>query len=254
METAEQVILSLGLVVGAIGLSLWQRLDLVGGIVIAVGRGVLQMIVFSYLIAAAFAFHSPIVTLIAVLLFISISSILTRNQINENVPSLLPIIFGSLVLGCGVTIAYTEVFVFPVQPGYGAQVIVPLVGILLSSSMGASAIAGSQLITSLNTHRVEIETRLSLGATPDKAIAPYRINAIRSSVLPQLSALTLLGLGILPNFMAGELLAGINPLQAGAYQLLILTMSLFATLLTTLLMTMGISRQFLNPAGQLLQW
>ena len=254
METAEQVVLSLGLVAGTIALSLWQRLGLTSSILVAVGRSVLQMIVFCYLIAVVFSFQSAIATIIAASLFIIISSILTHHQINEPVPFLLPMIIGSLVIGIFVTIGYTELLVFPVKPWYAAQVMVPLVGIVVSSSMSSSAIAASQLIKTLNANRLEVETHLSLGARPDVAIAPYRRQAIRSAVMPQLSALTILGLGLLPNFMAGELLAGFHPLQAGAYQLLILLMSLFATLLTTLLMTIGISRQFFNSQGQFIQW
>jgi putative ABC transport system permease protein len=254
METTQQVILSLGLVAGTIALSLWQRLGLAGTIVAAVGRSILQMTVFCYLIAITFSLQSPIVTLSAVLILIGISSILTSNQINQTIPLLLPIIAGSLMVGSGVAIAYTLAWVFPVQPWYAPQILVPFVGILVSSSMSASAIAAAQLIKTLNTRRTEIETHLSLGALPNQAIAPYRIAAIRSAITPQLSALTIVGLGILPNFMAGELLAGVNPLQSGAYQLLILMMSLFATLLTTVLLTGGISRQFLNSDGQLLQW
>ncbi len=254
METTQQVILSLGLVVGTIALSLWQRLGLTRSILVAVGRSILQMMVFSYLIAVTFSLQSPIATLMAVLILIGIPSILTSNQIHEPIPFLLPIVAGSLMVGSGVAIAYTLAWVFPVQPWYAPQILVPFVGILVSSSMSASAIAATQLINTLNNRRAEIETHLSLGALPDQAIAPYRVAAIRSAILPQLSALTIIGLGILPNFMAGELLAGVNPLQSGAYQLLILVMSLFATLLTTVLLTVGISRQFLNSDGQLLQW
>ena len=254
METAEQVMLSLGLVAGTIALSLWQRLGLTSSILVAVGRSVLQMIVFCYLIAVVFSLQSAIVTLIAVALFIIIASILAYHQINEAVPFLLPMIIGGLAIGSFVTIGYTALLVFPVKPWYAAQVMVPLVGILVSSSMSNSAIAASQLIKTLNANRLEVETHLSLGARPDNAIAPYRRQAIRSALMPQLSALTILGLGLLPNFMAGELLAGFHPLQAGAYQLLILLMSLFATLLTTLLITVGISRQFFNSQGQFIQW
>ncbi len=254
METPEQVLLSLGFVAGTIALSLWQRLGLTGAVLVAVGRGILQMIVFSYLIAVVVSLQSPIATLIAMVILILIASILTKNQINQKIPLLLPIVSGTLVLGTLVTIAYTLAFVFPGQAGFSPQLVVPLVGILVSSSLSASAIAGSQLIQTLNANRAEIETHFSLGATPEQAIAPYRIQAIRSAVIPQLSALSILGLGLLPHFMAGELLSGINPLQAGAYQVLILVMSLFATLLTTVLLTIGISRQFLNSSGQLLQW
>ena len=254
METAEQVILSFGLVAGSIALSLWQRLELTSNILIAVGRSVLQMIVFCYLLVVAFSFQSAIATLIVVALLIIVSSILTYNQINEPIPFLLPIIIGSLVMGSLVTIGYTVLLVFSVKPWYSAQVIVPLVGILVSSSLSASAIASEQLIRMLNANRLEVETHLSLGARPDAAISSYRRLAIRSAIVPQISALTILGLGLLPNFMAGELLAGLHPFQAGAYQLLILIMSIFATLLTTSLITIGISRQFFNSQGQLIQW
>ena len=254
METAEQVMLSFGLVAGTIALSLWQRLGLTSSILIAVGRSVLQMIVFCYLIAVVFSLQSAIATLIAVALLIITSSILAYHQINEPVPFLLPMIIGGLAIGSFVTIGYTTLLVFPVKPWYTAQVMVPLVGILVSSSMSNSAIAASQLIKTLNANRLDIETHLSLGARPDVAIAPYRRQAIRSALMPQLNALTILGLGLLPNFMAGELLAGFHPLQAGAYQLLVLLMSLFATLLTTLLLTVGISRQFFNSHDQFIQW
>jgi putative ABC transport system permease protein len=65
-----------------------------------------------------------------------------------------------------------------------------------------------------------------------------------------------LGLGVLPTFMSGQLIGvnGTQVLQAGAYQLLVLFMSLFATLLTTLLITIGVSRQFLTKAAQLVTW
>jgi putative ABC transport system permease protein len=254
METLEQVILSLGFVAGTIALSLWQRLGLTGVVLGSVGRGILQMIVFSYLIAVVVSLQSPIATLIAAVILILIASILTKNQINQEIPLLFPIVTGSLVLGTLITIAYALAFVFPGQTGLTPQLLLSFVGILVSSSLSASAIAGSQLLQALNTNRAEIETHLSLGATPETAIAPYRTQAIRSAVIPQLSALSILGLGLLPHFMAGELLSGMNPLQAGAYQVLILVMSLFATLLTTVLLTLGISRQFLNRAGQLLQW
>jgi putative ABC transport system permease protein len=254
METPEQVLLSLGFIIGAIGLSLWQRLDLVGPIVVATGRSILQMIVFCYLLAMVFAAQSPVVTAIAAVGLILVSSLLIHNQINERVPFLWPILSGSLLFSSVVTLGYTQIFVTPTWGILEAKSVIPFLGMLLSS-MSASSIATSQLIKNLNTRRLEIETHLSLGATAEQAIAPYRREAVRSALMPQISALTVLGLGILPAFMSGEIIGrGENVLQAGAYQLLVLFMSLFATLLTTVLITIGVSRQFLTKAAQLLTW
>ncbi len=255
MDTLEQVLWSFGLIIGAIGLSLWQRLDLALPIVVATGRSVLQMIVFCYLLAVVFAVQSPVVTTIAALGLILVSSLLLNNQINERVPFLLPILSGSLLLSSMVTLIYTQALVTPNWGVLEARSVLPFLGMLLSS-MSASSIATTQLIKTLNTHRLEIETHLSLGATPEQAIGPYLRTAVRSALIPQISALTVLGLGVLPTFMSGELIGGgnINVLQAGAYQLLILFMSLFATLLTTLLITIGVSRQFLTKDAQLVTW
>jgi putative ABC transport system permease protein len=255
MDTPEQVLWSFGLIAGAIGLSLWQRLDLALPIVVATGRSVLQMIVFCYLLAVVFTVQSPGGTAIAALGLIWVSSLLLHNQINERVPFLLPILSGSLLLSSVVTLLYTQTLVTPNWGALEARSVLPFLGMLLSS-MSASSVATTQLIKTLNTHRLEIETHLSLGATPEQTIAPYRRAAVRSALMPQISALTILGLGVLPTFMSGELISSnsINVLQAGAYQLLILFMSLFATLLTTLLITSGVSRQFLTKDAQLVTW
>jgi putative ABC transport system permease protein len=255
METPEQVLLSLGFILGAIGLSLWQRLNLAGPIVVATGRSILQMIVFCYLLAVVFAAQTSVVTAITALGLIIVSSLLIHNQINERVPFLWPMLSGSLLLSSIVTLGYSQIFVTPTWGVLEAKSVIPFLGMLLSS-MSASSIAVTQLIKNLNTRRLEIETHLSLGATGEQAIAPYRRDAVRSALMPQISALTVLGLGVLPIFMSGELIGvnGTQVLQAGAYQLLVLFMSLFATLLTTVLITIGVSRQFLTKAAQLVTW
>ena len=253
MDTPEQLLWSLGLVVGAVGISLWQRLDLTMPILVAVGRSILQIIVFCYLLAIVFALHSPLATATAALALITIVSLLSKNQINTKIPFLFPMLTGSLLFSSVVTLGYTHLFVTPNWSWFEARSVLPFLGMLLSS-MTASTHAAIQLIKVLNTHRLEIETHLSLGATPEATIGQYRRDAVRSAVMPQITALTILGLGILPTFMSGELIAGMDPLQTGAYQLLILFMSLFATLLTTVLLTLTISRQFLTKDAQLLTW
>jgi putative ABC transport system permease protein len=255
MDTLEQVLWSFGLIAGAIALSLWQKLDLAGAIVVATGRSTLQMIVFCFLLAVVFAAKSPVAVTIAALGLILVSSLLLYNQINERVPFLLPLLSGSLLISSIVTLTYTQTLVTPGWSTSEARSVLPFLGMLLSS-MSASSIATTQLIKTLNTHRLEIETHLSLGATGEQAIAPYRRSAIRSALMPQISALTVMGLGVLPAFMSGEIIgvSTINVLQAGAYQLLILFMSLFATLLTTVLITIGVSQQFLTKDVQLITW
>jgi putative ABC transport system permease protein len=120
--------------------------------------------------------------------------------------------------------------------------------------MNGAAIAGERLVNFISANPLEIETHLSLGATPQQAIAPYRRESIRAALIPTLNAATIIGLATVPTFMAAQLLGGVPPLTATAYQLVILFMIILSTLITTLLVTEGISRQHFTQEAQLTLW
>jgi putative ABC transport system permease protein len=60
------------------------------------------------------------------------------------------------------------------------------------------------------------------------------------------------GIVQLPGSITGQLLSGVDPEEAAAYQILIMLMVAFATLVTAILVTAGLYRQFFNKADQLL--
>jgi putative ABC transport system permease protein len=60
------------------------------------------------------------------------------------------------------------------------------------------------------------------------------------------------GIVTLPGIITGQLLSGVNPQDAASYQMLIMFMLAFSTLLTTILVVQGLSRQFFNNAAQLI--
>ena len=111
--------------------------------------------------------------------------------------------------------------------------------------------AGERLVSALRNNRIEIETLLSLGATPAQAIAAYRKAAIKAGLIPTINAMMVVGLVTLPGTITGQLLAGADPLVAAIYQILIMFMLAIATLIASLIATYGIARQFFTPAMQL---
>ena len=60
-----------------------------------------------------------------------------------------------------------------------------------------------------------------------------------------------IGVVTLPGIFTGQLLSGVNPLDAASYQIIIMFMLAFANLVTTLLVTQALCRQFFNQAAQL---
>jgi putative ABC transport system permease protein len=250
-----QVVWSIGLIVAAIALSNWQRLGLEGKIIIAAGRTVLQLAVLGYILAVVFAPpQSPILIGFVLIVLGIISAIVTRNQIRQNLPNFLPWVAGSLFLSTILTVGYVQWFVVQPSVWYEAQFLIPLAAIVLSHGINAGSIAGERLVSTLNTHSLEIETHLSLGATPEQAIAPYRKEAIRVGVLPTLNGMTIVGLATVPEILSGQLLGGANPVQATALQIVILFMLAFSTLLVTILITQSIWRTYFTDHAQYVRW
>ena len=106
-------------------------------------------------------------------------------------------------------------------------------------------------MSALRNSRTEIETHLSLGATPRQAASTYRIEAIKAGLIPTINAMMVVGLVTLPGMITGQILAGADPLIAALYQILIMFMLALATLIAALIATYGIMQQFFNPAMQL---
>lgn len=245
-----QLLLSLGLMVAAIALSAWQRLGLEWDLSVATGRTVLQLLVVGYLLEIVFELRNGWVVLAIVLVMLSVATIVARNRISQKVPRLIPLVGGSIALSTLLTLCYVNFVVIRPEIWYEPQYVIPLAGIILGNAMNGAAIAGERLVNSLNNSQLEIDTHLSLGATPQQAIATYRKDAIRAGLIPTLNAMMVVGVVTLPGIITGQLLSGVNPINAAVYQMLIMFMLAFATLVTTLLVTQGIFRQFFNAAAQ----
>ncbi|BAS57427.1 MULTISPECIES: ABC transporter permease [Leptolyngbya] len=253
MNFATQAVWAIGLVGAAFALSSWQKLGLEGSLILAAGRAVIQLAVVGYVLAVIFAPPlSPILILFVLGVLVMISAIVTRNRISQKLP--LPGIVGSLLITTLVTVAYVQLIVVQPQVWYEPRFLIALGAIVLSQAMNAAAISGERLFNTLKSNSLEIETRLSLGATPAQAIESYRKDSIRAGVLPVINAMSIVGLATIPEIVSGQLLGGAEPIQAIAFQIVILFMVLFATLLVTLLVTSGIWRKFFNAQAQLIRW
>jgi putative ABC transport system permease protein len=242
---------ALGLIAIAIGLSSWQRLGLELPLAIATGRTILQLLVVGYVLGVVFALNHPIPVLGVLIVMLMIATITARNRIGKKTPRLLPVVLGSIFFSTALTISYTNLLIVQPKTWYEPQYLIPLTGMVLGSAMNGAAIAGERLVSTITSSRLEIETHLSLGATPQQAVVAYRKDAIRAGLIPALNQMTVAGIVTLPGMITGQLLSGIDPLDAASYQILILLMLAFANLVTTVLMTQGLTRQFFNAQDQL---
>jgi len=250
-------LLDLGLALGmmglAIGLSAWQQLGMEWTLAIATGRTLLQLLVVGYILAFIFALDNPWAVLAILLVMVSIAAIVARNRISKKIPRVLPLVWGSIFISTALTLGYTTLLIIQPNSWYEPQYLIPIGGIILGNSMNGAAISGERLVSTINASHLEIETHLSLGATPQQAVNKYRTEAIKAGLIPTINAMMVVGIVTLPGIITGQLLSGIEPLDAASYQILVMFMLTFANLITALLVTQGLCRQFFNSAAQLKQ-
>jgi putative ABC transport system permease protein len=244
---------AVGLMGAAIGLSAWERIGLEINLALATGRTFLQLAVLGYVLEFMFALDNPWAVLGFLAVMLTISAIVARNRITQKIPQMLPLVWGSIFVSTTLTMVYTNVLILQPDRWFEPQYVIPLAGIVLGNAMNAAALAGERLVSSINASPLEIETHLSLGATPQQAIAVYRKDAVRSGLVPTLNQMMIIAMVTLPGIITGQLLSGVNAREAASYQILIMFMIAFANLLTTLLVTQGICRQFFNSTSQLVR-
>lgn len=242
---------AVGLMAAAIGLSGWQRLGLGWSLAIATTRTILQLLAVGYFLAVVFAWRHPLAVLAVILVMLTIAAVVARNRISQKIARLLPMLWASLLVSTTLTLTYTSLLVIRPETWYEPRYVIPLAGIILGNAMNAASIAGDRFYSTLQNSRVEIETHLSLGATPAQAILSYRRDAIKAGLIPTLNSMMVVGIVTLPGIITGQLLSGVNPFNAALYQMLIMFILAFSTLLTAILVIYGLSRQFFNAAAQL---
>ncbi len=245
--------IAVGLMAIAIGLSAWEKLGLELNLAIATGRTILQLLVLGYVLEFIFALNNVWGVLAILAVILTVTAIVAKNRISPKIPQVLPLVWGAILISTAVTVIYTNFLIIQPERWYEPRYVIPLAGIVLGNAMNAAAIAGERLVSTMNSQSVEIETHLSLGATPQQAVSQYRKEAIRAAFLPTLNQMTLVGMVAIPGITTGQLIAGIRPIDAISYEIVIIFMVAASNLLTTILVTRGLYRQFFNSAAQLVR-
>jgi putative ABC transport system permease protein len=242
---------ALGLVAISIGLAQWQRLGLTGQMALAAARSILQLLVMGFGLQIVWQFDRPLVTIGAIFLLAIATTVATSNRISDRVKNLLPIVGGAILTGLTVGLVYVIFVVIKPTNWDRPQYLFAFAGMSLGYLLNSTAVAGERLISAIEQYSTEIETRLSLGATPAQSILPYRQAAIKAALLPTIETLTVAGLVTIPGFLTGQLLATTSPLTAAGYQIIGLFTVMASNTIATILVTQGIAKRYFNRYAQL---
>jgi putative ABC transport system permease protein len=131
------------------------------------------------------------------------------------------------------------------------EVIVPVGGMIVSGAMQATGLALLRLADETRTARPQIEARLSLGLSARDAFGPHRRTAARTALLPAIDSTKVVGLISLPGAMTGLILAGVDPLTAIRYQIVVMYMLLAAAALAAVTTSRLAERALFDTAHRL---
>ena len=154
---------------------------------------------------------------------------------------------GSCVIVGGVV---TQVVV-GVTPWYDPQYVIPLLGMILGNSLNGISLCLDRFLEHLSARSAELELRLAFGASRREVVSEPLRAAVRTGMIPIINAMAAAGIVSLPGMMTGQILAGSPPLQAVAYQIVVMFMIAAANACGAMVVAMVASRRLVAPDGTL---
>jgi len=109
-----------------------------------------------------------------------------------------------------------------VEPWFLPQYAIPLLGMILHNTLNGISLGMDRFAAELVGKRAEVETLLALGATRWEAARGAVQAAVRTGMVPTINTMMVIGIVSIPGMMTGQLLAGVDPFQAGMYQMMIM--------------------------------
>lgn len=238
------LLIALVMVAVAAGISEAMRMGIGKTLLWSACRALLQLCAMGFIMEFVIKSNNP--WLVLLVMFMLIAAVQITLSRSKGVPKgLVGPVFLSLVITMLIMISLVTELIIRPQPWYAPQLVVPLTGMLLGNTVSALAVGLSRFFESMKERRDEVDTLLALGATAWEAARPSIVSSIRLGLLPTTASLASSGIVTVPGMMAGQIIAGGNPIDAAKYQFLILAVIAALTLLAdSLIMVMAYRKCF----------
>lgn len=125
------------------------------------------------------------------------------------------------------------------DPWYSPRYVLPVLGMILGNTMTGISLGLETLTTSAHRDRAAIEARIALGAPRSESLSTITRQALKTGMMPIINAMAATGIVALPGMMTGQILAGVDPVEATKYQLLVMFLIAGSTALGVLMAVLG---------------
>lgn len=234
------VLASLSLVLLAMGLAWWLGLRIERRLIEASLRAAVQLFAVGFIFFLIFTATAAIYwAWLWVGMMVGVATTVVVRRAKHRIGGLALVTTGAVLGSALISIAVT--FGFGVI-AYDPVSLVVIAGITIGNAVPSAVLGVNQSVGLNRDRRGELEALLSLGFDRRQIVRFMAPRAARSSLIPQVERTKVVGLIALPGAMTGLLLAGVDPVEAVAVQLLVMYLVLGTAALCVVATVTAITR------------
>ncbi len=227
------------------------KLGLENTLLIGTLRTFVQLTLMGYVLTWFFDQQHWAFMLMLLFLMILIASYEGTRRQKKEIPYFFPAMFVALLSSAVLILGTILLFILDVKPWYSPYAAIPIGGMIIGNGLNSTALTANRFVGELKHREKEIETLLALGATPKQAVFDAMKASIHAALIPNINAMMTVGLVQLPGVMTGQILAGIDPIIAVRYQIMIMYMWFTTATLANMIMLAIVYRQYFTSKLQL---
>lgn len=189
---------------------IYHRTNRGGGLILySTVRMLVQLFLMGFVLVFIFQVESPLMMIPVLVFILSVSSWIALRPLKWRNRRRYGRIVASIGIACGGMLFYVLVLVIDPSPFYQPRYFIPLAGMIFANAMTAISLAGERF-----------DDERSRGVPADEALPA----AFKAALIPQVNAFLAVGLVSLPGMMTGQIIAGVEPLVAIRYQIVVMAM------------------------------
>lgn len=225
-----------------------EGLHIIKDLIVATVRAVVQLIILGFLLHYIFKINDKWLLVLCVFVIIVNASWNTISRSSPVMHHVFLISFVAIFVGTALPLAGT-IATGAIQ--FTANEVIPIGGMLANNGLIAINLAYQNLDRAFVQDGTNIESKLSLAATPKLASKGAIRESIRLAIVPTIDSVKTYGLVSIPGMMTGLIIGGVPPLQAIKFQLLVVFIHTTAIIMSALIATYLSYGQFFNARHQL---
>ncbi|WEV60844.1 iron export ABC transporter permease subunit FetB [Streptococcaceae bacterium ESL0729] len=242
------LVLSLGLVLVAVFISQKEHLGLSRDILYSVTRAVIQLTAIGYVLKYIFQVNNYVLTLLMVF-FIILNASLSAHKRNPNPRGKFFSSFLALLISTSITLG---ILILSGALKFIPSQVIPITGMIASNSMVAIGLCYRSMGTQFEQEEQQVLEKLSLGASPKQASIDILRSSIKTAMQPTIDSAKTVGLVSLPGMMSGLIFAGVDPVHAIKYQIMVTFMLLSTTSIGSFIAGYKSYKDYYNSQDQLI--